>query len=97
MAATLTTYEQTPLFDPYNPNQKQIERYVGIPGGYGSFYFNRVPTKSALQGLRDATSEGFSGLPTYVQVGIVGTLAAIAGFYGMKKVGPRLGLMGRRR
>jgi len=87
---SLATWEQSPTFDPYNPNQIVREAYVGIPGGYGSFYFNRVPTKTTLQGL----SAGLSSLPMWGQIAIIGGLAAAAGYLGMKYVGPKVGLAG---
>jgi hypothetical protein len=74
----LAQWEQSPTFDPYNPNQIIRERYVGIPGGYGSFYFNKQPTtvNQVLGGL----GAGFSGLPAWGQALIVGSLAATAGY-----------------
>lgn len=87
----LTQWEQSPEFDPYNPNQIIREpNNVGIPGGaYGSFYFNRQPlTTSPLFGA------GFSALPPWSQALIVGGLAAAAGYLGMKYVGPKVGLSG---
>lgn len=87
----MTQWAQSPTFDPYNPNQIIRERYVGIPGGYGSFYFNKQPTtvSQVLGGLK-----GFSDLPVWSQALVVGGLAAIAGFYGLKYVGPKVGLRG---
>lgn len=84
----LTTWEQTGVFDPYNPNQIIREpNNIGIPGGaYASFYFNKVPTKTqqVLGGLGD-----FSDLPIWAQVTIVGGLAATLGYFGVKWVGAR--------
>lgn len=96
----LATWEQSPTFDPYNPNQIIREAYTAIPGGYGSFYFNKVPTDSKLQGLGTAT--GFASLSPMVQAVIVTGLAAVIGFYGWKHVGPMLkkpsgGVSGHRR
>jgi hypothetical protein len=89
----LTTWEQTGVFDPYNPNQIIREpNNIGIPGGaYGSFYFNKVPTatQQVLGGLGD-----FSDWPVWSQVLIVSGLAATAGFFGMKYLGPKIGLAG---
>jgi hypothetical protein len=87
---SLATWEQSPIFDPTNPNQIVRETYVGIPGGYGSFYFNRAPTESTLSGL----GAGLTGLPVWGQVAILGGLAGLAGFLGMKYIGPRVGLKG---
>jgi len=90
----LATWEQSPTFDPYNPNQIVREAYTGIPGGYGSFYFDKVPTQSTLMGSLRGLGAGFSGLPRWGQALIVGGLAAAAGFYGFKYVGPKVGLRG---
>ena len=91
----LTTWEQTGVFDPYNPNQIIREpNNIGIPGGaYASFYFNKVPTRTqqVLGGLN-----GFADWPIWSQVLVVGGFAAVIGFYGMKFVGPKVGLSGRR-
>jgi hypothetical protein len=93
----LSTWEQSPTFDPYNPNQKIVEAYTPLPGGYGSFYWNRQPNTSVLGGALRGLNGGFSGLPLPAQVLIVGGLAAVIGFYGMKKIGPKVGLSGSRR
>ncbi|MGH7179883.1 MAG: hypothetical protein ACREJC_21080 [Tepidisphaeraceae bacterium] len=90
----LTQWEQSPTFDPYNPNQIIREpNNIGIPGGaYGSFYFNKQPTTvgQVLGGL----SGGLSSLPPWAQAAVVGGLAAVGGYYGMKYVGPKVGLSG---
>jgi|WetSurMetagenome_2_1015567.scaffolds.fasta_scaffold613427_2 hypothetical protein len=92
----VTQWEQVPTFDPTNPNQIIREpNNIGIPGGaYGSFYFNKQPTSvsQVLGGL-----SGFSSLPPWAQSLIVGALAATAGYFGMKHVGPKIGLSGPRR
>jgi hypothetical protein len=80
----LATFEQAPLFDPYNPNQQIREAYVGIPGGYGSFYFNRVPSTSSLQGLAGDLGMGWATVPSWAQALAVGVLGLAAGFYGSK-------------
>ena len=84
----LATWEQSPTFDPYNPGQIVREQYVGIPGGYGSFYFNQKPTGSSLSGA------GLSAIPPWAQAVVVGGLAAAVGFYGYKFAAPKLGLRG---
>lgn len=66
----LDTWQQTTEFDPTNPGQRLIEQYTGLPGGYSTFYFNRVPnTAAALNG----TLAGGSSLtkPLLVVVGLV--------------------------
>lgn len=55
----LDRWEQTPVFDPSNPGQMIQEHYTGLPGGYSTFYYNKVPTNATLQGvLSDATDKG---------------------------------------
>jgi hypothetical protein len=92
---SLTQWEQSPTFDPYNPNQIIREpNNIGIPGGaYGSFYFNKKPT-TVTQVLGALRGAGFAKLPAWSQALIVGGLAAVAGFYGFKYVGPKVGLSG---
>jgi hypothetical protein len=91
---SLATWEQSPTFDPTNPNQIVREAYVGIPGGYGSFYFNRVPTESKLSSALNGLGAGLTGLPVWGQVAILAGLAGLAGFLGVKYVGPKVGLSG---
>lgn len=77
----LKTFQQTGVYDPNNPNQAIREAYV--PGGYSSFYFNRMPNESSLQGL----GFSFSTLPSWQQIGLVGVVGAIAGYFAMAKWG----------
>ena len=76
----LKTFEQTGVFDPNNPTQVIKEAYV--PGGYASFYFNRVPNASSLSGLGN-----FATLSPAVQIGVVALVGGIAGFFAMSKWG----------
>lgn len=48
-----TTWEQTPYYDPTNPNQIVREAMVGTGGdrGYASFYWNQVTPTSNIQVL----------------------------------------------
>jgi hypothetical protein len=80
----LKTYEQTAVFDPTDPTQRIRTVYTALPGGYGSFYWNVQPNESSLQGLGAGM---FDSLPNWAQIGLVGGLAALAGFYGMKRYG----------
>lgn len=89
---SLATWEQSPTFDPYNPNQIVREAYTSIPGGYGSFYFNRVPTESKLSSALNGLGAGL--IPVWGQVAILGGLAGLAGYFGMRYVGPKVGLKG---
>jgi hypothetical protein len=95
----LKTFEQTWQFKPGDPNQYQREAYVGVPGGYGSFYFDRVPNTATLGNVRGL---GFwSSIPSLGQAAIVAVLATAAGYLGMKHLGPtvkqKFGLSGARR
>mgnify|MGYP000505845797 CR=1 FL=1 len=48
----VTAWEQTPYFEPNNPNQIMQEHMVGTGGdrGYASFYWNQVPVPGELFG-----------------------------------------------
>lgn len=90
-------YEQTSMFDPTNPNQVIREQYAQIPGGYGSWYYNRVPvTAKALGGV--GLGDAFDTLPGWMQLGLVGSIGAVVGYFGYKKFGgkakAKLGLKG---
>ena len=96
MATILSTWEQSAQYDPLNPNQKTYVYYTGVPGGYGSFYYNRVPTTATLSGAL-----GVSTLPDWAQAGLVGLAGLAIGFIGWRFAGPpikrKLGLSGARR
>ena len=81
MAAIITTWKQDALYDPSNPDQRVYHYYTGIPGGYGSFYYSKVPTTAKLQGV-------FDSAPSWLTAGIVGLIGIGAGFLGAKKLGP---------
>lgn len=78
MATLLTTWEQTSQYDPLNPNQITQTYYAGIPGGYASFYYNKVPTKSTLLGLGDTT------IPDWLASVLVGAFGVGLGVLGAK-------------
>lgn len=82
----LTTYDQTGVYDPTNPNQRIREGYASTPGRWASYYWNEVPTTSTLKGL----GTGWSSLPSTAQLAIVGVVGALAGFYGWRRYGARL-------
>jgi hypothetical protein len=96
MAAVLTQWEQTGIYDPLNPNQKSYLYYTQVPGGYGSFYYNKVPASAKLQGALGAlaTSDALTAL-------VVGAVGIGLGFLGYRympgKVKAKLGLSGARR
>lgn len=80
MAAILTTWKQDAIYDPTNPDQRVYHRYTGIPGGYGSFYYSKVPTTAKLQGVLDSA-------PSWLTAGIVGLVGLGVGFFGAKRFG----------
>lgn len=94
MAAMISTWEQTGQYDPTNPNQRTYVQYAGIPGGYASYYYNRVPTTAKLQGLAAA-------MPNWMTVGLVVLGGAVVGYLGARHapagLKKRLGLSGHRR
>jgi hypothetical protein len=83
MAAMITTWEETGIYDPSNPNQRSYTRYTGIPGGYSTFYANKVPTSAKLMGALD-------NAPSWLTAGIVLVLGLGVGFLGAKHAGPRI-------
>lgn len=70
---TLDTWQQSATFDPANPNQMIQEHYTALPGGYSSFYFNKVPNTSSLEGLAEAAGMSF-GWKLGLAVGVAGIL-----------------------
>lgn len=84
---SLDTWQQSATFNPADPTQKKIEKYVGIPGQYATFYFNRVPNPGTLKGLRAPT---LLGMPRLFSLGgflLYGALAAGA-YLGATKTAP---------
>lgn len=76
----LKTFEQVAEFEPTNPNQRS--RIIWTNDNYNSFYFDKRPNESSLMGLSD-----FSTLPSYAQIGIVGAISAVIGYFAMAKFG----------
>lgn len=99
MAAQIQMWEQAAQYDPTNPNQITHVRYAGIPGGYASYYYNKIPNTSTLLGLGDVTSP--STWPSWLQALGVAGIGAIVGYFGMRHYGgaikKKLGFSGRRR
>lgn len=95
-----TTWEQTAIYNPNDPTQRNRVVYAS-PGGWASYYWNKVPDAGTLSGL----GAGFSGLPSVVQGLIVAAGAAVVGYFGYKKFGDshirpalkKIGLAGPRR
>ena len=77
MAALITTWEQTGVYDPTNPNQRSYIRFAQVPGTYASYYYNKVPTSAKLQGALDS-------LPTWASTLLVAGLAVGAGYLGAR-------------
>ena len=82
----MKTYEQSAVFDPTNPYQRVRALRGGMPGGWTSYYFNRVPNEASLGGI----SESWAGLPQWAQIGAVAVAAAAAGYFGMQRFGNTL-------
>jgi hypothetical protein len=90
---TTKTYEQTAVFDPTNPYQRRREThaYPGDGTGYSSFYFNQIPSTSSLHGFRGLRGlNGFDTLPGWAQIGIVGGISALIGYFAMERYGDRI-------
>jgi len=77
-------WQQSAVFNPTDPTQKKIERYVGVPGGYATFYFNRVPVTGNLKGPFTTAIGTGAGLTIGV---LLGTLLISAGAWGLRKAG----------
>jgi hypothetical protein len=80
---SITQYEQTAVYDPTDPTQ--VIREVYTPGGYSSFYFNRVAPTVQLKGL----GAGWADIPSWAQIAIVAAGAIGVGYFGMAKLGDR--------
>jgi hypothetical protein len=95
-----TTWEQTAIYSPNDPTQRNRVVYAS-PGGWASYYWNRVPDAGVLNGL----GAGFSSLPQAAQIGLVTVIAAVVGFAGYAALGDKyirpglkkIGLAGSRR
>jgi len=97
-------WQQSPTFDPYNPNQiiREPDNFwgPGTEGGYASMYFNRQPlTVQNLEGLRGGRGLGgsfdFTTLAPGTQMAIVAVIGGVVGFFGMRWLGPSLGIRGK--
>lgn len=97
--AQIAQYEQTGIRDPSNPNQQQYVQYAQIPGGYSSWYVNRVPSTAVLSG--SGLGLAWTDISPTMQMVIVGIAGAAAGFFAWRQFGPSIkskaGLHGRRR
>lgn len=106
----LTQWQQDSAYDAYNPNQIIREPDntwgPGATNGISSFYFSKQPTTvqnleglKGLRGLRGlkglAGSFSFTTLDPGVQMLVVGLVAGAIGFFGLKFVGPHVGIHGR--
>lgn len=82
----LSAWEQTAVFNPADPTQKKIERYAALPGGYTTYYFNRVQPGGSLAGaaLRGPFSDGIAKGAGLV---IGGTVVAFLAGFGLKLLG----------
>ena len=86
----LSAWEQTAVFNPADPTQLKIERYAANPGGYTTYYFNRVKPGGSLAGasLRGPFKDGIAQ-----GMGLVVGATAIAFFAGLgfKMLGKGMG------
>jgi len=79
-----TTWEQTAVWNPQDPTQRNRVVYAS-PGGWASFYWNRMPPAGELKGL----GVGFSGLPQAAQIALVVLGSAVVGYVGYAKFGDK--------
>jgi hypothetical protein len=80
----LTRWRQSPVFDITNPGQMIQEHYTGLPGGYSSYYFDRIPTEShSLQGLGDGAPWSMIAWTGLVLGAVVGS------YYALRRGKPR--------
>jgi hypothetical protein len=86
----ISTYEQAALADPSNPNQREVQRYTQIPGGYSTFYYNRVPTTAQMSGVGLGAGM-WDGIGTIGQTLVVGLVALAGGFFGYRAIKKRKG------
>jgi hypothetical protein len=47
---TQTHWKETFEYQPWNPAQKGMVHYTGLPGGYSTFYYNQIPNTTGLVG-----------------------------------------------
>lgn len=88
MAYALTTYEQTGIYDPTNPNQRIREGYASSPGTWASYYWN--PVKSDAQMRGPGLGMTWASLPSTAQLAIVLAIGGAVGYFGFKKFGSSL-------
>lgn len=68
----LSSWQQVADFQPDNPGQMVQEHYTGLPGGYSSFYFNRVQDSSQLVGTLAQAQGSRIGAVLGVLLGVAG-------------------------
>jgi hypothetical protein len=56
---TQTHWKETFKYEPWNPAQRGIEHYTGLPGGYSTFYYNQIPNTTQLMGAEEGRSVGW--------------------------------------
>jgi hypothetical protein len=47
---TQTHWKETFEYEPWNPAQRGVVHYTGLPGGYSTFYYNQIPNTTTLVG-----------------------------------------------
>lgn len=84
----LTQWEQTAVFNPSDPTQLKIARYAANPGGWTTYYFNRVKPTGALAGptLGGPFTDGIAnGIGFVVGAAVLTTVFGVAHGYLAKK------------
>ncbi len=87
------TWEQTGVYDPTNPQQRirEVYAYPGDGGSFTSIYWNPAAAADqakSLSGLGTAATT-WAGIPSWGQSLLVGGLAAVAGFFAMRRYGDK--------
>jgi hypothetical protein len=99
---TQTRWKEVDDFEPWNPTQKAIVHYTGLPGGYSTFYYDNVPNETHLFGPDlgvadiDEVPEAYGTIPgVYGPFGVAdidevpeayGTIPGVYGPFGAETV-----------
>ena len=71
---TQTHWKETFDYEPWNPTQKAMVHYTGLPGGYSTFYYNHIPNTTATL--------GYPGLPSIMDPEGGETLTVVPPVFG---------------
>lgn len=75
---TQTHWKETFEYEPWNPAQRGIVHYTGLPGGYSTFYYNQVPNTTGLVGPQ---------LPRYMAPQSGETITVVPSVFGQAENG----------